>query len=182
MRKRSLAVAIGALSVLLLFATPVAAQYPTGTITAEIDDSTLFVGQVFTVSGQITIDETSRARAADDPTIVDISFDDQFLGSVPVQPDLSYSGSFPTPNVPLGPHTVFVNYLDAEIPLAVTVIATDDGVGSGGVDNGGSDTTGDDSLARTGTSIDLLVKAGGGLLLAGAAVALVSTKRRRSIA
>lgn len=181
MRKRSLAVALGVLSVLVLFASPAAAQYPSGTITAEIDDSTLFVGQVFTVSGQITIDEATRARAANDPTIVDISFDDQFLGSVPVQPDLSYSGSFPTPDVPLGPHTVYVNYLDAEIPLAVTVIAEDDGVGSGGLDNGGSDTTGDDSLARTGTSIDLLVKAGGGLLLAGAAVALVSTKRRRSI-
>jgi hypothetical protein len=184
MVKRSLVVAAAALSVLALFATPASAQYPTGTITAQIDDTTLYVGQLFTVSGQITIDDQSRARAADDPTIVDISFDDRFLGSVPVQPDLSYSGTFPTPDVPLGPHTVFVNYLDAEIPLQVEVIA-DDGVGSGGAGQGGTGTGGfgdGDSLARTGTSVDLLVKAGGGLLLAGAAVALLSTKRRRSLA
>lgn len=193
MLKRSLVVAVFALCALVLPAVPASAQEgpgygPSGTITAEIDDTTLEVGQVFSVSGQITVDETTRARAEDDPTIVDISFDETFLGSVPVQSDLSYSGSFPTPDVPLGPHTVFVNYLDAEIPLEVEVIA-DDGVGAGGVDNGdgagadGSGGFGDDgSLARTGTSVDMLVKAGGGLLVAGAAVALFSTKRRRAAA
>ncbi len=181
-----LSAAIGA--ALALFAGPASAQYEV-VFSATIDNVTPGPGETVTISG--------TCDAADS---VDIGIDGSSIGSIPVDDDDSFSGSVTIPDLAPGTYTVTATCGDEVLGIEITIGGSTGGNGTagtmtGGSDNGntagvstdsgsntGSGSSGSDALARTGGDTDVLLKVGGGLLLAGAAATLFATKRRSATA
>jgi len=154
---------------LFLFAGPSGAQYGVG-FTATISDVTVVAGQSVTIDG-----------TCEDGTEVAVSIDDEAraivpLGTIPVDDDGTFSGSVTIPSLALGTYQVFADCAGEVLTIDVEVVAATTPGGTGGTG------TGTGSLARTGSATDTLAKVGGGLVLAGAAATLLSSKRRRATA
>jgi hypothetical protein len=157
-----------ALVALFLLSAPSGAQYGV-TFAATISDVTVLAGQTVTIEGTcLTADEVA------------VSIDDEAraivpLGTIPVIADDTFSGPVTIPDLAPGTYSVFADCGGEVLTIDVEVVTATDGTtpGTG---------TGGDTLARTGSATDTLAKVGGGLILAGAAATLLSSKRRRSAA
>ncbi len=157
-----------ALVALFLFSGPSGAQYG-GVFEATISDVTVVAGQSVTVDG-----------TCEDGTEVAVTIDDEAraivpLGTIPVNPDGTFSGSVTIPSLAPGTYQVFAECGTEVLTIDVEVVAAQ-------TPGTTAPTTGGDTLARTGSATDTLAKVGGGLVLAGAAATLLSSKRRRATA
>ena len=198
MFKKALATSIIAIAVLV--AAPAGAQYEP-TIEVTISTTELVPGEVFTIAGNVDSffdEETKDDRAFTDASTVKVLFEDQELGQLQVQSDRGFAGEFTTPDVAPGSYTVHVQYLDSERDIPVQVLgqsatpftngtttgggATGSGSSGSGSGSSGSGSTGTGGLARTGSETLPLVLSGSALVLAGAALYLTATKRRRAAA
>jgi hypothetical protein len=156
----ALAVVVG----LALAGGPAGAQYE-DVFSATISDLTVFPGQVVTIEGVCPGDDS-----------VAITMGGISVGSIAVADDDTFSGQVTVPQLAPGTYTTTAECAGEVLSAEITVLAADDGTTDPGP-------VGDDALARTGgNGTETLVKLGGGLLLAGGAVALVSAKRRAATA
>ncbi len=176
MLKKTFVLSAAVLGFLAFAAGPAASQDPgypdTDVFSASIDDTTVEPGQTVTISGVCEAGDEVGVSIVGEGTI----------GTIPVADDDSFSGEVTIPSdLDPGTSTIVVTCGDAELSIDITVSAD----GAGGNGNGGGGGAGgngvdivDGALPRTGSPAETLVKVGGGLLLAGAAVALFATKRR----
>lgn len=175
MTKKLLLLLAIAAGMLALAAAPASAQYPTPPPTAVIDDTAVLAGGVVNITGQDCFDDPDG--------IVDVTLEGELVGQLPVADDGTFGGPVTIPSdTPPGTYTLEALCGDTVLSIEITVSPAGVTPTPPGGGTGGTGGTGDESLARTGTSVDGLVKLGGGLLVAGAAAALVATKRRTASA
>ncbi len=164
MTKKLLLLTTIAVGVLALFAGSASAQYPDGP-SASIDDTSVLAGGVVNITGQ---------DCTDPDGVVDVTLGGEQIGTLPVADDGTFGGAVTIPaDTAPGTYTLEAICGDDVLSIEITVSA------AGVTPTGNTD---DGSLARTGTSVDGLVKIGGGLLVAGAAATLIATKRRTASA
>lgn len=150
-----------------LTAAPAAAQYD-DTFTAEID-TTVIPGQDVNVSG-----------TCDSGDEVAMTIGDTGVGSIPVDDDGSFAGPVTAPDLPAGDYVSTATCGDSVLSVDIAVLAAGrDGAGGDAAAMSAREDS-DGGLARTGGPIETLAKIGGGLVLVGAAFALLATWRRRS--
>ncbi|HYI61133.1 MAG TPA: LPXTG cell wall anchor domain-containing protein [Acidimicrobiales bacterium] len=158
-------IVIIAAALVALLATPAAAQYGE-VFSATISNSNPAPGETTTISG--------TCEAADE---VEVAIEGEgSLGTIPVVDD-QFSGPVTIPSdLEPGVYTLTVTCGGEVLSTTITV------GGSGGGTTTVTTTTAT-PLPRTGADdTSLLLKLGGGLVLAGAAFALVATKRRSATA
>lgn len=161
MTKKLLLITTIAVGVLAFLAGPAAAQYPDGP-SASIDDTSVLAGGVVNITGQDCLDDD----------VVDVTLDGELIGTLPVADDGTFGGAITIPaDTAPGTYTLEATCGSDVLSIEITVSAA-----------GVTPTGNDPALARTGTSVDGLVKIGGGLLVAGAAATLIATKRRTASA
>lgn len=156
---------------LFLFSAPSGAQYGED-FEATIDDVTVVAGQTVTISGHTSLSDSVTVSIDDEPVTRAIVT----LGTIPVGDDDQFSGTVTIPQLAPGTYSLYAQSADTILTIDITVVAGGSGGGSG------SGSGGTDALARTGSATDTLAKVGGGLVLAGAAATLLSSKRRRATA
>lgn len=162
---------IVAVALVALMGAPAAAQYG-DTFSATISNTNPGPGETVTIEGscsvgeevEVTLDMATTARAA------------QVLGTIVVDADGTFSGPVTIPaDLAPGTYTVTATCGGEVLSIDITV---GDSTTPTPPDQGGTG-----PLARTGADgTSTLLKVAGGLVLAGAAFALVATKRRTATA
>ncbi len=151
---------IVATALVALMSAPAAAQYG-DVLSATVSNTNPQPGEDVTIEG--------TCQAAD---TVEVALEGESLGTIPVADDDTFSGSVTIPSdLDPGTYTLTASCGGEVLGIEITVGGTT-------VTTGGAT-----PLPRTGSSgTSLLLKVGGGLILAGAAFALVATKRRTATA